>query len=93
MKNQKKIQDKKIEKDEKTENKPEDMGYKQLKEEADFDHFLEKINEVRRMNSNENMSDEERRRNAENALIMLAKYMNFGDDDGEMDENEDDMGQ
>lgn len=91
MKNQKKIQEKKIEKDEKTENKPEDMGYKQLKEEAEFDHFLDKINEVRRINSNENMSDEERRRNAENALIMLAKYMNFGDDDGEIDENEDDM--
>ena len=31
-------------------------------------HFLEKINDVRRVNLNENLSDEERRKNAENAL-------------------------
>jgi hypothetical protein len=88
MKKMKKLEDKKIDTVETIEQKPVDLGYQQLKEEAEFDHFLEKINEVRRMNTNENMSDEERRRNAENALLMLAKYMNFGDDEGVLDDDE-----
>ncbi len=55
-------------------------GYKQLKDENDFDSFLDRINQAREMNLNENLSNEDRRKNAENAILMLAKFMNLDED-------------
>jgi hypothetical protein len=63
----------------KVENKK--LEYEKLDDEIDFDNFLEKINEMRKMNANENLSDDERRKNAEDAIMMLAKYINIGDEE------------
>ena len=73
-----------IEKEEKT----EDIPYEQLKEEMEFDNILEKMNEIRKINLDSNLSDEERRKNAENAIFMFAKFLKL--DEGEEHECDED---
>jgi len=73
-----------IEKEEKT----EEIPYEQLKEEMEFDNILEKMNEIRKINMNTNLPDEERRKNAENAIFMFTKFLKL--DEGEEDECEED---
>ena len=52
-----------------------DIPYEKL-DDIDFDQIIEKMNEIRNLNTNSNLSDEERRINAENAVLMLSKYLN-----------------
>jgi hypothetical protein len=70
------------------ERKAEEIPYEQLKEDLEYDNLLEKMNEIRRVNMNSNLSDEERRKNAENAILMFAKFLKL--DEGEEDECQDD---
>jgi hypothetical protein len=67
-------------------------NYQLLKDEAEFDSFLEKMNEISNINKTQSLSDEDRRKNAENAILMLAKYLNLNldddDDECEADEEE-----
>jgi len=67
--------------------KTEDIPYEELKEEQQFDDLLEKMNEIRKINVNESVSDEKRRINAENAILMLAKFMKLDLDELEEDED------
>lgn len=68
---------------------PDKNSYQQLQDEHDFDQFLENINNVRRMNMNDAVTDEERRANAENAIMMLAKFLKL-EDDGDFEQVEED---
>jgi hypothetical protein len=55
-------------------------------DDEDFDKVLEKMMDIRNLNMNKNMNDEERRKNAENAILMLSKYLNL--EEGELDESD-----
>ena len=56
------------------------IPYEKL-DDMEFDQIIEKMNEIRNLNTNSNLSDEERRMNAENAVLMLSKYLNLSDED------------
>jgi hypothetical protein len=53
---------------------------------SDFDKVLEQMIDLRNLNIDKNLNDEERRKNAENAILMLSKYLNL--DDEELDESD-----
>jgi hypothetical protein len=55
-------------------------------EDAEFDKVFEQMNEIRMTNTNKDITDEERRKKAENAIMILSKYLNL--DDGEEDESD-----
>jgi hypothetical protein len=63
-----------------------EIPYEELKDEIQFDNLLEKMNEIRRINMSNGVSDEERRRNAENAISMFAKFLNL--DEGEENDSD-----
>ena len=82
-----KIEEKTIKKEtEKSENKESDIPFQKFDDE-DFDKVLSQMMDIRNMNLNKNLDDEERRKNAENAILLLSKYLNL--DDGELDECDD----
>jgi hypothetical protein len=78
-------------KDDKVEDEEDQAPYKQLQEEQEFDNFLEKMNDLRHINQNSTLNDDERRKNAENAILMFSKYLGLDDkdEDGLEDEDED----
>jgi hypothetical protein len=55
-------------------------------EDADFDKVLEQVSEIRKVNINKDLNDDERRKNAESAILMLSKYLNI--DEGDEDESD-----
>ncbi len=70
-------------KKESKEESTEKIEYQELKEEIEFENILEKMNEIRSININGNLDDEQRRKNAENAILMMAKFFNLEDDEEE----------
>lgn len=80
---QEKIANKEIEK---SDNKETEIPFQKFDDE-DFEKVLSQMMEIRNMNMNKNLDDEERRKNAENAILLLSKYLNL--DEGELDENDD----
>ena len=60
--------------------------YEQLKDNDEIEKVFGKIKEIKQINSNPNISNEERRNNAEKAVMMLMEM--FGLDEDEEDEQE-----
>jgi hypothetical protein len=56
-------------------------------DDEDFEKVLTQMMDMRNNNLNTNLNDEERRKNAENAILLLSKYLNL--DEGELDESDD----
>jgi hypothetical protein len=73
----------------KVEQSESENKYELMKDDIQFDKFIENLNDIRQINKNENISDEERRTNAENAILMLAKFLKL-DEDGEEGDNDSD---
>ena len=88
----KNVEDKKCEKKDDNKNKSktnlddDKKFYEQLKDNDEIEKVFGKIKEIKQINSNPNISNEERRNNAEKAVMMLMEM--FGLDE---DENEDDL--
>ena len=91
-KENKNVEDKKCEKKDDNKNKSktnlddDKKFYEQLKDNDEIEKVFGKIKEIKQINSNPNISNEERRNNAEKAVMMLMEM--FGLDE---DENEDDL--
>jgi hypothetical protein len=67
----------------------DNVKYQMLREEQDFDVFLEKMNEIRQTSlNNQNLTDDERRKNAENAILMFSKYLGLDEEDEDEDDEE-----
>ena len=77
-------------KDKKDNNKDKDNDdkkfYEQLKDNDEIEKVFGRIKEIKQINSNPNISNEERRNNAEKAVMMLMEM--FGLDEDEEDEQE-----
>ena len=93
--NKEEKKDIKEKKDEKTEKKEEKMEkkegnkfYKELNDTEEIEKIFGKIKEIKELNKDPKISMEERRNNAEKAIMMLADMFHLDDDDGE--EKEDD---
>ena len=88
----KNVEDKKCEKKDDNKNKSkinlddDKKFYEQLKDNDEIEKVFGKIKEIKQINSNPNISNEERRNNAEKAVMMLMEM--FGLDE---DENEDEL--
>ena len=84
-KKEEKNKNEKNEKNEKKEKKDGDKIYKELKDSDEIEKVFGRIKEIKQLNSNTNISNEERRNNAEKAVMMLMEMLGVDDDD---DENE-----
>jgi hypothetical protein len=73
----------KVDKAENVEKEESEVPYQKFDDE-DFEKVLSQMMEMRNMNKN--LNDEERRKNAENAILLLSKYLNL--DEGELDESD-----
>ena len=71
---------------EKKEKKDDGKIYKELKDSDEIEKVFGRIKEIKQINSNPNISNEERRNNAEKAVMMLMEM--FGLDEDEEDEQE-----
>ena len=80
-KNEKNIKEIKIEKDD--ENK-----YSELKDSDEIEKIFGKIKEIKQINSNPNISMEERRNNAEKAVLMLMNMFKLDEGEEENEETE-----
>ena len=77
----KKIDDIKKEESKKEENKKK--GYDLLNDQEEIDKVFNKIKEIKLINSNPGISDEQRRENAEKAALMLAEMFGLDEDSDE----------
>ena len=57
--------------------------YEQLKDSDEIEKIFGKIKEIKQINSNPNISNEERRNNAEKAVMMLMEMFGLDEDEGE----------
>ena len=87
-----KKEDKKIEKkEEKNVKIDENKYYQELKDNEEIEKVFGKIKEIKKLNMDPNISLEERRNNAEKAVMMLVNMLNLedeGDEEEEKEENE-----
>ncbi len=84
-----------VEKKEKEDKKPEKKGdkddkddkkfYKELKDSDEIEKVFGRIKEIKQINSNPNISNEERRNNAEKAVMMLMEMFGLDEDENEED--------
>ena len=95
--NKEEKKDIKEKKDEKTEKKEEKMEkkegnkfYKELNDTEEIEKIFGKIKEIKELNKDPKISMEERRNNAEKAIMMLADMFHFDDDDDEEKEDDED---
>jgi len=95
--NKEEKKDIKEKKDEKTEKKEEKMEkkegnkfYKELNDTEEIEKIFGKIKEIKELNKDPNISMEERRNNAEKAIMMLADMFHLDDDDDEEKEDDED---
>ena len=77
----------KEEKEEKKEKKDENKFYQELKDNEEIEKVFGKIKEIKKLNMDPNISLEERRNNAEKAVMMLVNMLNLEDED-DIDEEE-----
>ena len=69
-------------KDDKKDNKDEDKKfYEQLKDNDEIEKVFGRIKEIKQINSNPNISNEERRNNAEKAVMMLMEMFGLDKDE------------
>ena len=90
-KNDNKNEDKKGEKKEDSDDK---KFYKELKDNDEIEKVFGRIKEIKQINSNPNISNEERRNNAEKAVMMLMEMFGLDEDENEeegIDSDEDNM--
>ena len=97
-KGSKAVENKKVDKKEdKKENKKEEninnknddkKLYKELKDNDEIEKIFGKIKEIKQINSNPNISNEERRDNAEKAVMMLMEMLGLDEGDEEDEEGE-----
>ena len=87
---EKKEEKNKNEKNEKKEKKDSDKIYKELKDSDEIEKVFGRIKEIKQLNSNPNISNEERRNNAEKAVMMLMEMLGVDDDDENEAENDED---
>ena len=95
--NKEEKKDIKEKKDEKTEKKEEKMEkkegnkfYKELNDTEEIEKIFGKIKEIKELNKDPKISMEERRNNAEKAIMMLADMFHLDDDDDEEKEDDED---
>ena len=95
--NKEEKKDIKEKKDEKTEKKEEKMEkkegnkfYKELNDTEEIEKIFGKIKEIKELNKDPKISMEERRNNAEKAIMMLADIFHLDDDDDEEKEDDED---
>ena len=95
--NKEEKKDIKEKKDEKTEKKEEKMEkkegnkfYKELNDTEEIEKIFGKIKEIKELNKDPKISMEERRNNAEKAIMMLADMFHLDDDDDEEKEYDED---
>ena len=88
------IKEKKDEKNEKKEEKMEkkegNKFYKELNDTEEIEKIFGKIKEIKELNKDPKISMEERRNNAEKAIMMLADMFHLDDDDDEEKEDDED---
>jgi hypothetical protein len=73
----------KNEKNQKKEKKDDGKIYKELKDSDEIEKVFGRIKEIKQINSNPNISNEERRNNAEKAVMMLMGMLGVDEDDNE----------
>jgi hypothetical protein len=73
----------KKETNEKKEKKDDGKIYKELIDSDEIEKVFGRIKEIKQMNSNPNISNEERRNNAEKAVMMLMEMLGVDEDDNE----------
>ena len=95
--NKEEKKDIKEKKDEKTEKKEEKIEkkegnkfYKELNDTEEIEKIFGKIKEIKELNKDPKISMEERRNNAEKAIMMLADMFHLDDDDDEEKEDDED---
>ena len=71
-------------KEEKKEDKHE--GYQKLDDAEELEKMVSKLKEIKMMNSDPNITDEERRNNAEKAVMMMAQMFGLDEEDEESQE-------
>ena len=83
-----------VEKKEKEDKKPEKKDdkddkkfYKELKDSDEIEKVFGRIKEIKQINSNPNISNEERRNNAEKAVMMLMEMFGFDEEENEQDDD------
>jgi hypothetical protein len=89
-KGSKSVKDKEKEKEKKElvkEKKDENKFYQELKDNEEIEKVFGKIKEIKKLNMDPNISLEERRNNAEKAVMMLVNMLNLEDED-DIDEEE-----
>ena len=74
---------------EKKEKKDDGKIYKELKDSDEIEKVFGRIKEIKQINSNPNISNEERRNNAEKAVMMLMEMLGVDEDDNEEGEPSD----
>ena len=90
-KDTKEKKDEKIEKkEEKMEKKEGNKFYKELNDTEEIEKIFGKIKEIKELNKDPKISMEERRNNAEKAIMMLADMFHLDDDDDEEKEDDED---
>ena len=82
--------EKKEEKEEKMEKKEGNKFYKELNDTEEIEKIFGKIKEIKELNKDPKISMEERRNNAEKAIMMLADMFHLDDDDDEEKEDDED---
>ena len=90
-KGSKSVKDKEKEKEKKElvkEKKDENKFYQELKDNEEIEKVFGKIKEIKKLNMDPNISLEDRRNNAEKAVMMLVNMLNLEDEDFEEEEKE-----
>lgn len=80
-------------KDTNNKSKQEKEGYEELKEQEIYEQLLSKVKDIKALNSNSNLTDQERRANAEKAMLLMAQLFDLDeekDSDQDTKENEKD---
>ena len=87
-KENKKEETKKDDKKEIKEKKDENKFYQELKDNEEIEKVFGKIKEIKKLNMDPNISLEDRRNNAEKAVMMLVNMLGLEDEDDEEEEKE-----
>lgn len=77
-----------IDKNNNTVNKQKEEGYKQLNEQEIYEQLFEKVKNIKTLNSNTNISDQERRANAEKAMLLMAQMFGLNEENENDSEEE-----
>ena len=89
-KEDKKENKKEEKKEDKKENKNDDKKfYEKLKDDDEIEKVFGRIKEIKQINSNPNISNEERRNNAEKAVMMLMEMFGLDEDENEEQDRSD----